>query len=52
VRQIAGTVAVMHRGRIVELGQTERVLDQPQDPYTQALLRAVPTVGGTLEAVG
>ena len=52
VRQIAGNVAVMHHGRIVELGETERVLDQPQDPYTQALLRAVPTVGGTLQAAG
>jgi peptide/nickel transport system ATP-binding protein len=52
VRQIAGNVAVMHRGRIVELGETERVLDRPQDPYTKALLRAVPTVGGRLEPAG
>ena len=44
VRQIAGHVAVMHRGRIVEFGETETVLDRPQDPYTQALLKAVPTI--------
>ena len=44
VRQVARHVAVMHRGRIVEFGETEAVLDEPRDPYTQALLKAVPTV--------
>jgi peptide/nickel transport system ATP-binding protein len=44
VRQIAHVTAVMHRGAIVELGPTARVLDTPEHEYTQALLQAVPTI--------
>ncbi len=39
---IADRVAVMYLGRIVELGTTEQVLEDPQHPYTQALLSVVP----------
>jgi peptide/nickel transport system ATP-binding protein len=46
VRQIADEIAVMHRGRIVETGPTDRVLDSPQHAYTQALLAAVPVIEG------
>jgi ABC-type oligopeptide transport system ATPase subunit len=42
VRQICSRVAVMHRGRIVELARVDRVFDAPAHPYTQALLSAVP----------
>ncbi len=44
VRQIADETAVMHRGRIVETGPTDRVLDSPQHDYTRALLAAVPVI--------
>jgi len=44
VRQIADTIAVMHLGRIVEVGPVDRVLDAPRDAYTQALIAAVPSV--------
>jgi ABC-type oligopeptide transport system ATPase subunit len=44
VRQIAHVTAVMHRGSIVELGPTARVLDTPEHEYTRALLQAVPTI--------
>ncbi|TMB72239.1 MAG: ABC transporter ATP-binding protein, partial [Chloroflexi bacterium] len=44
VRQIADVTAVMHLGRIVETGPTERVLDAPRDDYTRALLSAVPSI--------
>lgn len=37
-----GNIAVMHVGRIVEFGPTLEVIANPQDPYTQALLEAIP----------
>jgi peptide/nickel transport system ATP-binding protein len=39
---IAERVAVMYLGRIVEVGRAERVLQDPQHPYTRALLSVVP----------
>jgi oligopeptide/dipeptide ABC transporter ATP-binding protein len=42
VAQVAGRVAVMYAGRIVEEGPAARVLDAPLHPYTQGLLRAAP----------
>ena len=35
-------IAVMSRGRLVEIGPAEQVYTNPQDEYTQALLTAVP----------
>jgi peptide/nickel transport system ATP-binding protein len=42
VAQIAGRVAVMYAGRVVEEGPTGEVLRHPRHPYTQGLLRAAP----------
>lgn len=42
VRHIAQRVAVMYLGRVVEEGATQAVLNNPQHPYTQALISAVP----------
>jgi peptide/nickel transport system ATP-binding protein len=43
VRYFCDRVAVMHRGRIVEMGEAEQVCTAPRDPYTQALISAVPS---------
>lgn len=42
VERICHRVAVMYSGRIVEIGARDLVLDNPQHPYTQRLLSAVP----------
>ncbi|HEY0118618.1 MAG TPA: ATP-binding cassette domain-containing protein [Cellulomonas sp.] len=47
VRRIADEVVVMHEGLVVERGARDDVLDRPRDPYTQALLSAVPVTDPT-----
>ena len=45
VAQMADRVVVMFRGNKVEEGTVEEIFDNPQHPYTQALLAAVPKLG-------
>jgi oligopeptide transport system ATP-binding protein len=45
VRQVTDETIVMHRGKVVERGPTGRVLDDPQDAYTQLLRASVPAAG-------
>jgi len=42
VRVLCDRVLVMHRGRVVESGNCERVFADPQHEYTKALLEAIP----------
>ncbi|MBE6945069.1 MAG: ABC transporter ATP-binding protein [Ruminococcaceae bacterium] len=42
VRRLCTRVAVMERGKLVELGTTEQVYHDPQHPYTRKLLAAIP----------
>ena len=44
VEYLAHDIAVMKDGKIIEAGTADDVLRRPQDPYTQALLSAVPQV--------
>jgi ABC-type dipeptide/oligopeptide/nickel transport system ATPase component len=45
VHGIADRVAVMLRGEIVEYGGTEEILNNPQHPYTKALIDCIPKLG-------
>ncbi|SMX28868.1 Glutathione import ATP-binding protein GsiA [Pelagimonas phthalicica] len=45
VAQMADRVVVMFRGNKVEEGTVEEIFENPQHPYTQALLAAVPKLG-------
>ncbi|WP_232304664.1 ABC transporter ATP-binding protein [Microbacterium sp. XT11] len=40
----AERVVVMHRGRVVEQGPARQILEDPQHPYTQSLVKAAPSV--------
>jgi peptide/nickel transport system ATP-binding protein len=42
IRYMCDRVAVMYRGRIVETGDTDQVVNQPAHDYTRALLSAIP----------
>lgn len=44
VRRIADRVAVMYLGRVVEIADTDAIFEDPQHPYTKALLSAAPTM--------
>ncbi len=46
VARFAHTVAVMYAGRFVEFGPARQLFSDPRHPYTQALLRSIPTIAG------
>ena len=41
-KYVCDRIAIMYLGRIVEIGPTQEIFDNPRHPYTQALLRAIP----------
>lgn len=41
VRHISDRIGVMHRGRLVEVGASDRVYENPLHPYTRSLLSAI-----------
>jgi len=44
VRYLATRIAVMYRGKLIEVGPTERITKQPTHPYTRTLLEATPEI--------
>jgi len=49
VRQIADRVAVMYAGEIVEEAPTDEIFENPRHPYTQGLLRSIPSIDSDRE---
>jgi len=52
VRLLTDRVAVMYLGKIVEMGPSAAVFDQPQHPYTRALVSAIPGHGPRIRLDG
>jgi oligopeptide transport system ATP-binding protein len=46
VRAMCARIAVMYLGKLVEVGDTAAVFEEPRHPYTRSLLAAVPRIGG------
>lgn len=51
VQMISDRIAVMHKGKIVELGPTDDIIHRPQHPYTKALIAANPRIPDAEELV-
>ena len=49
IAQVSDRVTVLRGGRVVEQGPTARVLGQPEQPYTKALMAAVPPLDRRLD---
>jgi ABC-type dipeptide/oligopeptide/nickel transport system ATPase component len=47
IAEVAETVAVMHGGKIVEMGSVLEIFHNPQHPYTKGLLAAIPKLGSS-----
>lgn len=50
VEQVASQVVVLRQGQVVEAGKTTKVLSAPSDPYTRALVAAVPVPDPIIQA--
>lgn len=46
VEYISDRIAVMNKGRILEVGKTSEIMNNPLHPYTKSLLEAVPSIHG------
>ncbi|SDS23002.1 ABC transporter ATP-binding protein [Corynebacterium timonense] len=49
VRHLSDRVAVMYKGDFVEFGEADEIFDNPQHPYTRALLSAIPIPDPNIE---
>jgi peptide/nickel transport system ATP-binding protein len=47
VRYLSTRIAVMYRGKIVEIGSTEQITSRPQHDYTRKLLAATPEMAAS-----
>jgi len=49
--EIADRIAIMYAGKIVEVAPSEDIFLKPKHPYTEALIKAIPSVTGNLEGL-
>jgi peptide/nickel transport system ATP-binding protein len=49
VAEIADEVVVTYLGRVAERGTVDNIFNAPKHPYTRALLRSIPRLGGSRE---
>jgi peptide/nickel transport system ATP-binding protein len=50
--QITNRMAIMYAGKLVEVGPTESIFDNPRHPYTRLLIQSLPRVGDRAERKG
>ena len=43
--ELVDRIAIMYAGKIVEIGPTDKIVNDPLHPYTELLVRAVPRIG-------
>ena len=46
VRLVADRIGVMYRGRVVEIGNSSELIENPKHPYTDALVSSIPVLDG------
>jgi peptide/nickel transport system ATP-binding protein len=51
VRLVADRIGVMYRGRIVEIGDAESIMEDPKHPYTRALISSLPSLTGDRQRI-
>ena len=44
IKHVSDTIAVMYLGKIIEIGTTEQIINDPKHPYTIDLINSVPTL--------
>jgi len=52
VSAVADEVGILHKGRLVESGDTGRIFRDPHDEYTKALIQAIPRISFEREMAG
>lgn len=50
--QVTDRIGIMYSGKMMEIGRTERLFEQPLHPYTQMLINALPKVGDKSQREG
>ena len=48
IKHVSDTIAVMYLGKIIEIGTTEQIINEPKHPYTIDLIKSVPTLESTI----